>query len=261
MIPDTEFPIPLSPLPHSGKPVPDLEQLARASDQLDPQPEPSPESPTSQPETRNPKPETAPKPGRPPIFDAVKQHTFLRLVSVGFSTRRAARLVGVSPSTVREKARTSPPFACNYEDAKAQAIPALAENVFHAGKRSWRASAWLLERLRPSQFGHRVALGPDPAKRRELERLRQEKKKEQLDLQKPEWNDQILIRCIKRLLTDRRAQEIFDAVADDLDRELAEQAKAAEESKVAGESPTNPVDDSDSDRFGANLGWWALVGV
>jgi hypothetical protein len=187
------------------------------------------------------------KPGRPPIFDAVKQHTFLRLVSVGFSTRRAARLVGVSPSTVREKARTSPPFACGYEDAKAQAIPALAENVYHAGKRSWRASAWLLERLRPSQFGHRVALGPDPAKRREDERLRQEKKKEQLDMQKPEWNDQILIRCIHRLLTDRRALEIFNDIADDYERQ-AEQAKA-EEAKAAGaepQSPTTPVEDLDS---------------
>jgi hypothetical protein len=190
-----------------------------------------------------------PGPGRPPIFDAVKQHTFLRLVSVGFSTRRAARLVGVSPSTVREKARTSPPFACGYEDAKAQAIPALAENVFHAGKRSWRASAWLLERLCPSHFGHRVALGPDPAKRRELERLRQEKKKEQLDMQKPEWNDQILRRCIKRLLTDRKAQEIFEVCADEVDRELAEKATDAADAKVAAaepQSPTNLVDDPDS---------------
>jgi hypothetical protein len=127
--------------------------------------------PAPTPPPLNPEPRTLnPGPGRPPIFDAVKQHTFLRLVSVGFSTRRAARLVGVSPSTVREKARTSLPFACGYEDAKAQAIPALAENVFHAGKRSWRASAWLLERLRPSQFGHRVALGPDREKLRELKR-------------------------------------------------------------------------------------------
>ena len=201
------------------------------------------------PHSLNPEPPTLnPGRGRPPIFDAVKQHTFLRLVSVGFSTRRAARLVGVSPSTVREKARTSPPFACGYEDAKAQAIPSLAENVYHAGKRSWRASAWLLERLRPSQFGHRVALGPDPAKRRETERLRQEKKKERLDLQKPEWNDQILIRCIHRLLTDPQAQEIFDTICDDFDRKAAEQAKAPEQAEAAGaqyQSPTDSIEDSD----------------
>ena len=77
-------------------------------------------------------------PGRPPIFDAMKQHTFLRLVAVGFSTRQAATNVGVSPSTVREKVRTSREFAARYEDAKAEAIPTLAESIYKASQKSSR---------------------------------------------------------------------------------------------------------------------------
>jgi hypothetical protein len=103
-----------------------------------------------------------PRSGRPRVFDDSKQEVFLRLVAAGFSARQAARHVGVSPSTAHEKARQSPIFAAAYQKAKDQAIPNLLENVHVAGQRSWRASAWLLERLRPAQFGRRVALGVDP---------------------------------------------------------------------------------------------------
>ena len=112
-----------------------------------------------------------PRTGRPPLFDAYKQHTFLRLVALGFPARQAARHVGVSPSTVREKVRTSQDFASRYEQAKGEAVPALAERVREAGVRSWRASAWLLERLQAGHFGRRVALGVDRGKIHEQRRL------------------------------------------------------------------------------------------
>jgi hypothetical protein len=104
-----------------------------------------------------------PRTGRPPIFDQLKQQLFLRFIAAGFLPRDAARQVGVSPSTVREKRRASPAFAAAYDQAKGQAIPTLLESIYAAGQRSWRASAWLLERLRPANFGRRVALGMDPA--------------------------------------------------------------------------------------------------
>jgi hypothetical protein len=110
--------------------------------------------------------------GRPPVFDNVKQQVYLRLVAGGYSPRDAARHVGVSASTVREKKRNSPAFATAYDEAKAQAIPLLLETINHAGQRSWRASAWLLEHLRPAQFGRRVALGVDPAIPRSTKRRR-----------------------------------------------------------------------------------------
>jgi hypothetical protein len=104
-----------------------------------------------------------PRTGRPQIFDNVKQQVYLRLLAGGYSPREAARHVGVSASTVREKKRTSPAFNKAYDEAKAQAIPTLLETIHSAGQRSWRASAWLLERLRPNHFGRRVALGADPS--------------------------------------------------------------------------------------------------
>jgi hypothetical protein len=144
-------------------------------------PDPAPDAGADTPHSEFPAPNSDPTPhselptpnsrrGRPPIFDALKQHTFLRLVAVGFSTRQAAHNVGVSPSTVREKVRTSREFASRYEDSKAQAIPVLAESIYKASQKSWRASAWLLERLQPEQFGRRVALGPDRAKMQEVKR-------------------------------------------------------------------------------------------
>lgn len=104
-----------------------------------------------------------PRTGRPPVFDHLKQQTFLRLIAAGLSVRDAARQIGVSRSTVFHRKQDNPAFAAAYEQAKFQTLPALLEHVHSAGARSWRASAWLLERLRPDLFGRRVALGFDPA--------------------------------------------------------------------------------------------------
>jgi hypothetical protein len=106
------------------------------------------------------------RPGRPTLFDSDKQRIFLRLVAAGIATRRAARHVGVSPSTVREKARTSAAFRLGYDKAKSEAVANLLDSVHTAGTRSWRASAWLLERLRPEEFGRRQPLPPPPPQRR-----------------------------------------------------------------------------------------------
>jgi hypothetical protein len=102
------------------------------------------------------------KPGRPVLFDTAKQNVFLRLVAAGIPANRAAAHVGVSPSTIREKARTSPVFHVGYEKAKSEALADLLDSVHTAGSRSWRAAAWLLERLRPEEFGRRQPLPPPP---------------------------------------------------------------------------------------------------
>jgi hypothetical protein len=105
-----------------------------------------------------------PRTGRPPTFDNQKQQTLLQLLAQGLTIKEAARHVGVWTSTVYNKKLQSPAFAAACQQAKSQSLPALLEHVHSAGSRSWRASAWLLERLRPDLFGRRVALGLDPAK-------------------------------------------------------------------------------------------------
>jgi hypothetical protein len=104
-----------------------------------------------------------PRTGRPPVFDHVKQQTFLRLIAAGLSVRDAARQIGVSRSTIFHRKQENPAFAAACDQARFQTLPALLEHVQSEGARSWRASAWLLERLRPDLFGRRVALGFDPA--------------------------------------------------------------------------------------------------
>lgn len=103
-----------------------------------------------------------PKPGRPVLFDAAKQNVFLRLIAAGIPANRAARHVGVSPSTIREKSRTSAVFHVAYERARSEALADLLDSVHTAGGRSWRAAAWLLERLRPEEFARRQPLPPPP---------------------------------------------------------------------------------------------------
>ena len=194
------------------------------------------------------------KMGRPEIFDALKQQSFLRLIGVGFSTRRAAKVIGVSPSTVREKVRTNSAFACGYEDAKASAIPTLTENIFQAAQKSWRASAWLLERLCPDQFGRRVALGPDPAKRRdEKRREKEQEQKERERLKVGNVDYDTFRRCMYILIRDRRGQQIFNECADDYERDHplpprptpptppAEPPKATEQPSASVPTPETPA--------------------
>jgi hypothetical protein len=104
-----------------------------------------------------------PRTGRPPAFDHQKQQQFLELLAQGLTIKAASRHVGVWPSTVYDKKLESPAFAAACQQAKSNALPSLLQHVHSAGSRSWRASAWLLERLRPDLFGRRVALGLDPA--------------------------------------------------------------------------------------------------
>jgi len=172
----------------------------------------------------------APRRGRPLIFNDLRRHTFLHLVSLGFSTSQAAKNVGVSPSTVRETARLDHAFAAQYEQAKAEAMPALVENIHLAGKRSWRASAWLLERLRPGQFGRRVALGRD----------RWQKDTRKLD-------EKTIVDLIDRRLAARDAQAVIQARIAEIEEELAlprrPNAAAATRTATLGSVPDSPAPD------------------
>ena len=91
--------------------------------------------------------------GRPPIFNCRKQTELCTLVRAGCPIFVAARHVGVSARTVRYARQRNPDFARALVEARASCeIVAISE--FHtAARRSWRASAWYLERVFPKRFG------------------------------------------------------------------------------------------------------------
>ncbi|MEX2138593.1 MAG: hypothetical protein WD894_04990 [Pirellulales bacterium] len=95
------------------------------------------------------------KAGRRPVLDALKKHDLELLLSFGVSQKEAARCVGVCPRTVRRALKTDPNFNRSYCAARTAGKARLLGNIHHAGSRNWRASAWLLERLWPDEFGRR----------------------------------------------------------------------------------------------------------
>ncbi|HEX3870407.1 MAG TPA: hypothetical protein VHV77_08225 [Pirellulales bacterium] len=77
---------------------------------------------------------------------------FCALVSVGCSMRRAAKYVGVRHGTIRYNVLNDRQFAAMVRQAEMNREVAHIQNVRAAGARSWRASAWMLERLNPDDF-------------------------------------------------------------------------------------------------------------
>ena len=88
-----------------------------------------------------------PRRGRPPALDATKREVVAALLTAGWTRARAARYVGVSPQTVLNTAARDPEFAARLARAEARCRIEHFQNIAAASGRSWRASAWALERL------------------------------------------------------------------------------------------------------------------
>ena len=83
----------------------------------------------------------------------VQQGQICAMVGVGCSLRSAARLVGCHESTVRSLLYRDKAFAERYRKSE-QAIELIAlRNVQTAAQKNWRAAAWLLEHVRPNEYG------------------------------------------------------------------------------------------------------------
>lgn len=91
--------------------------------------------------------------GRPPSLDATKREVVVALLTAGWTRTRAARYVGVSPQTLINTAARDPAFATRLSNAEAVARVEHYCNIAAASGRSWRASAWALERLSASDLG------------------------------------------------------------------------------------------------------------
>ena len=98
-------------------------------------------------------------------FDAEKQKTLCTLIAGGWSRRRAALHVGVSPSTVRKLAQRDPAFLERLVQCEMQSELVPLRHLRAGMERSWRAAAWLLERQHPHLYGRRSS---DALTRREL---------------------------------------------------------------------------------------------
>jgi hypothetical protein len=83
------------------------------------------------------------------------------MVSVGCSVRRAAKLCGCTEAAVRYREKTDPDFQRRMLESKQIREVSPLRQIREAGTKSWRAAAWLLERVDPQEYGDR-RLPPTP---------------------------------------------------------------------------------------------------
>src|SRR5436190_12833399 len=86
------------------------------------------------------------------VLDEYKKREICALLTLGSSRAVAARFVGCAPNTIKNTAKREPEFAYRMKRAKANCEKECLRNIFHSGTKSWRASAWILERTRPQQY-------------------------------------------------------------------------------------------------------------
>ncbi|MBI2826374.1 MAG: hypothetical protein HYX69_16985 [Planctomycetia bacterium] len=90
------------------------------------------------------------------ILDEFKQREICAIVAVGGSRRTAAKYVGCDPSTIRGTASRNEQFAQMLKRAESDLEIIHLSNIQQAAKKSWQASAWVLERVYPERFGKRA---------------------------------------------------------------------------------------------------------
>ena len=95
------------------------------------------------------------KMGRPTTFDEVARARFCGMIETGCTIRYAAKRLGITRRTVRYACRTDPAFADRLRRAEQDRDLAAVSRIHNAGEKSWRAAAWLLERVAPQEFSFR----------------------------------------------------------------------------------------------------------
>jgi hypothetical protein len=93
--------------------------------------------------------------GRPRRLDQTAKAEIIALISAGLSRTLAAEYVGCAVSTLYNEARRDEQFDRDLRQAAVRPIIWHFQNLRKHAERSWRASAWFLERNYPQQFGRR----------------------------------------------------------------------------------------------------------
>ena len=77
----------------------------------------------------------------------------LEAIRNGLTQRFAAKLAGIHADTMRDWRENDPLFARELEAARAEFVQKHVGRIDNHSKRNWMASAWLLERTEPRDFG------------------------------------------------------------------------------------------------------------
>jgi hypothetical protein len=91
--------------------------------------------------------------GRPRSLTPEKKQQVLAFLAGGGSRRKAAAYVGISLTTIADEAKRDEQFSDDLSRAEASSYFRHLQNVSKAGEKDWRASAFLLERKWPEEFG------------------------------------------------------------------------------------------------------------
>jgi hypothetical protein len=91
--------------------------------------------------------------GRPRALTDEKKRQVLAFIAGGGSRKKAAAYVAVSVTTLADEAGRDAVFADRLEQAEATCYYRHLQNVAQAGSKDWKASAFLLERKWPDEFG------------------------------------------------------------------------------------------------------------
>jgi len=75
------------------------------------------------------------------------------MVGVGCSLRTASRLAGCADSSVRSLLQRDRAFETRFRKSQQSCELMALRHVQLAGEKNWRAAAWLLERMRPNDYG------------------------------------------------------------------------------------------------------------
>ncbi len=89
-------------------------------------------------------------------LDEAKKREIVAILTVGGKRVTAADYVGCAVSTIARTAERDADFADALRQAKSRHEIVNLQNIQDAGKKSWRASSWLLERSFPTRYGKRA---------------------------------------------------------------------------------------------------------
>jgi hypothetical protein len=104
-------------------------------------------------------PPTKPKRGAPTKRNPEVIGRILKALKVGVTLEQAATYGGISYDTLNEWRKAFPDFAEACKKARATMEVDSLRVISAAGRRSWQARAWMLERLFPEKYGRRMMIG------------------------------------------------------------------------------------------------------